>query len=170
MKKLEQIKEAIANTPPDRLAKIEYQSHFMQMLGISVVCIFLIVKGFWFIIFAFIFGLGISYSQGITAYKKYINITAMLGKENPKGFEAEISPTRRRSKIINHVFGGSPKWQSSIIAVALPSIFLIPLNISKWLTVLAYLIAIPLTYVLIYFFLFYWVAYPTYKKEVLMKK
>ena len=170
MKKLDQLKEAIINTPPDRLAKIEYQSHFLQMLGISVVCIMLVVKGLWYIIFAFIFGISISYTQGITAYKKYQNIKAMLGEEDPLGFETDISPTRRRSKIITHVFGTNPKWQSSILAVGISSVILIPLDISRWLMVLAYLIAIPVTYVLIYFFLYYWVAYPMYKKEVLMKK
>ncbi len=169
MKKLEQIKEAIANTPPDRLAKIEYQSHFLQMLGISIVCIMLIVKGLWYIIFAFIFGISISYTQGITAYKKYQNIKAMLGEEDPLGFETDISPTRRRSKIITYVFGNSPTWQSSILAVAIPSVILIPLDISRWLMVLAYLVAIPTVYVLVYFFLFYWVAYPMYKKEMKLK-
>ena len=168
MKKLQQVKEAISNTPPDRLAKIEYQSHFMQMLGISIVCIFLIVKGFWYIIFAFIFGLGISYSQGMTAYAKYKNIRVMLGKENPKDFEADISPTRRRSKIIAHVYGSSAKWVSIVVSVLL-TVMIIPTDISRWLMSLAYLIAIPGIYILIYFFLFYWFAYPLYKEEVLKK-
>ena len=169
MKKLQQVKEAISNTPPDRLAKIEYQSHFMQMLGISIVCIILIIKGLWYIIFAFIFGLGISYSQGMTAYAKYKNIRAMLGKENPKDFEADISPTRRRGKIINHVYGSGAKWISIVVSVLL-TVMIIPMDISRWLMSLAYLIAIPGIYILIYFFFFYWFAYPLYKEEVLMKK
>lgn len=168
MKKLKQFKEAISNTPPDRLAKIEYQSHFMQMLGISIVCIILIVKGFWYIIFAFIFGLGISYSQGMTAYAKYKNIRAMLGKVNPKDFEADISPTRRRGKIITHVYGSGAKWISIVVSVLL-TVFIIPTDISRWLMSLAYLIAIPGIYILLYFFLFYWFAYPLYKEEVKKK-
>ncbi len=169
MKKLKELKQAISDTPPDRLAKIEYQSHFMQMLGISIVCIVLITKGLWYIIFAFIFGISISYTQGITAYRKYQNIKAMLGIEDPLGFETDISPTRRKSKIINHVYGGSPKWQSSVLAIMIPSIFLIPLEISRWLMILAYLISIPVVYILVYFFFFYWIAYPTYKKEMKIK-
>jgi len=168
MKKLQQVKQAISNTPPDRLAKIEYQSHFMQMLGISIVCIFLIVKGFWYIIFAFIFGLGVSYSQGMTAYAKYKNIRAMLGKENPKDFEADISPTRRRGKIISHVYGSAAKWISIVVSVLL-TVIIIPMDISRWLMSLAYLIAIPGIYILLYFFLFYWFAYPLYKEEVKKK-
>ena len=169
MKKLKQLKQAISNTPPERLAKIEYQSHFMQILGISIVCIILIVKGLWYIIFAFIFGLGISYSQGMTAYAKYKNIMAMLGKANPKDFDADISPTRRRGKIINHVYGSTAKW-ISIISSVLLTVMIIPMDISRWLMSLAYLIAMPGIYILLYFFIFYWFAYPIYKEEVLKKK
>ena len=73
--------QAIKNPPPERLASIEYKSHFLQGIGITVVCIFLIAKGFWYIIFAFVFGVGISYSQGITAYKKYQMIMSLQHPE-----------------------------------------------------------------------------------------
>ena len=78
MNKYQQWKHAIKNPQPERLAKVEYQSHFFQMIGITVVCIALIIKGFWWIIFAFIFGLGISYSQGMSAMIKYRNIMALI--------------------------------------------------------------------------------------------
>ena len=78
MNKYQEWKQAIKSPPPERLAKIEYQSHFFQMIGISFVCIILLFKGFWYIIFAFIFGLGISYSQGMSAFIKHRNIMALI--------------------------------------------------------------------------------------------
>ena len=167
MSKLKQLKEAMKSPPPERLAKIEYQSHFFQMFGISFVSLVLLIKGFWYIIFAFIFGLGISYSQGMTAYAKYRQISSLLGKESPNEFENDISPTRRRTKIINYTLGTWPKFVSSLIAVVI-SMFIIPPGLSRIILGLSYLISIMLFYVLSYFFLFYWIAYPIYKKEIII--
>ena len=100
MSKFQKLKQAIKNPPPERLAKIEYRSHMYQAFGISFVCVMLIFKGFWYIIFAFIFGVGISYSQGMGAYQRYKVIMEIKGEENMEDFEDDISPTRRRSKII----------------------------------------------------------------------
>jgi len=111
---------AIKNPPPERLASIEYRSHLLQGIGIMFVCILLIAKGFWYIIFAFIFGVGISYSQGITAFKKYEMIMSLKHPELAKEFENEKSPTRRRSKIINYVMGSSGKWMSVTLSVIIP--------------------------------------------------
>lgn len=166
--KFQQLKGAMKNPAPERLAKIEYQSHFLQMLGITIVCIILIFRNLWWIIFAFIFGLGISYSQGMTAYIKYNNIMELLTKESIGDFEKDISPTRRRSKIINHVFGSSAKWSSLLLSVTIP-LFFIKLSSSRLMFSLAYILMIGLIYTLIYFFFFYWIAYPMYKKEVQIK-
>ena len=168
MNKLKELKRAIQNPPPDRLAKVEYRSHFFQMFGISVVCLFLILKGFWYIIFAFIFGIGISYSQGMTAYAKYRAISALLKPEDPKDFMDDPSPTRRRTKIINHSFGSVAKWASIIIAV-FASFTMIPVTVSRWIMILAYMISIPLIFVLMYFFVFYWAALHYYKMDRRMK-
>ena len=168
MNKLEQLKQAIQNPPPERLAKVEYRSHFFQMFGIAVVCLFLILKGFWYIIFAFIFGIGISYSQGMTAYAKYKAISALLKPEDPKDFMDDPSPTRRRTKIINHTFGSTAKWASIIVAV-FASFTMIPVTVSRWIMILAYMISIPLFFVLMYFFVFYWVALYYYKIDKKLK-
>ena len=99
---MERLKEAIANPPPERLASIEYRSHFLSILGILVVSVVLFLKGFWYIIFALIFGVGVSYSQGMTAYRKYKNILAIMGKEEKfEDLKDDISPTRMRGKIID---------------------------------------------------------------------
>jgi len=71
MSKWKEALEKMKSPPPERLAKIEYQSHFMGMIGVIVASIFLVYKGFWYIIFAFVFSLGVSYSQGMAAYQKY---------------------------------------------------------------------------------------------------
>jgi len=44
----------------------------------------------------------------------------LLTKESIEDFEKDISPTRRRSKIINHVFGSSAKWSSLLVSVVFP--------------------------------------------------
>ena len=63
MSKIRDLKHAVANPPAARLAKTEYISHFLSLFGILAVCIFLIFKGFWYIIFALIFGVGVSRSE-----------------------------------------------------------------------------------------------------------
>ena len=166
--KFQQLKGAMKNPAPERLAKIEYQSHFFQMIGITIVCIVLIFKGFWWIIFAFIFGLGISYSQGMTSYIKYNNIMELIKPEAMEDFEKDISPTRRRSKIINHIFGSSAKWSSLLLSVTIP-LFFINLSSSRLMFSLAYILMIGLIYTIVYFFFFYWIAHPIYKKEIQIK-
>jgi hypothetical protein len=168
MKKIDEFKKALKTPPPERLARIEYRSHFFQMLGISVVCVVLILKGLWYIIFAFVFGLGISYSQGMSAYIKYRNIMALIKPESVEDYEGDISPTRKRSKIIKHVLGNLPNQISIILAVSL-SYLIIGLGGAWYIKSFAYLILIPMFYVLLYFFGFYWLAYPNYKKEIKLK-
>lgn len=159
---------AIKNPPPERLAAIEYRSHFLQCIGITVVCILLIAKGFWYIIFAFIFGVGISYSQGITAYKKYQMIMSLQHPEQAREFEKEKSPTRRRSKIITYVMGSSAKWMTITISVVL-SMMIIQARFSRWILMLIYPLTIILCYILIYFFILYWICYPIYKRRINLK-
>ncbi len=163
--KFKQLKEAMKNPPADRLAKIEYQSNFLQAAGILVVCTALIIKGLWYIIFALIFGVGINYSQGMNAYRKYHNIKEFMPKEEPKDYVNDISPSRRRDKIIMHVFGSKIKWMSSIIAVLLTYVFLGTDN--HWLFhTIAYPVVLIINFVIIYFFIAYWIALYYYNKEM----
>lgn len=104
MNKLKEAKQAMINTPPERLAKIEYQSHFMHMLGVSVVCIILISRGFWWIMFAFIFSLGVSYSQWVTAHQKYNAIIGIVG-EPIYDYKKDKSFTRSRDHLIKETLG-----------------------------------------------------------------
>lgn len=155
---------AIKNPPPARLAKIEYQSHFLQIIGITVVCAFLFLKGFWYIIFAFIFGVGVSYSQGMTAYAKYNMISGLQPKEKIEDFEKDISWTRRRGKIVDSQIKYAGFF-ATIVSVGL-SVFIIDPTYSRWVLMVLYPVSLFVIYIFTYYYLFYWMAYPFYRKEV----
>jgi len=165
MGKFKEFKEAIKNPPADRLAKIEYQSHLLQALGITFVSIVLIIRGLWFIIFAFIFALGINYSQGMTAYKKYKNIKEFMPKEEPKNYKKDISPSRRRSKIIEYEFGKTPKWAAIISSVLAVFVMELTFNTTWLIRSLTYPLFIGFMFWLIYFVLFYRIANKIYIEE-----
>ncbi len=164
MSKLNKLKQALKNPPPERLAKIEYKSHLYQAFGITFVCILLIYKGFWYIIFAFLFGVGISYSQGMTAYKKYQMIKSIQEPEKIEDYQNDISPTRRRSKIIKEVMP-IPKLLAAILSV-LVTVLVINPSSSRWILMLVYPLVISVFYFVIYFFIFYWISYPFYKRRL----
>ena len=169
MNKFKQLKEAIKNPPPDRLAKIEYKSHLFQAIGISFVCVVLVLKGFWWIIFAFVFGLGISYSQGMTAYAKYKMIKSLMESEQPEDFEKDISPSRRRSKIVKYTFGNNAWFIAAIFSVCC-SLLLIDPTGSRWMLMVQYPMAIFVSFIFFYFFLLYWIANYFYRKDMKVKR
>lgn len=153
MNKLKQLKKAIKNTPPERLAKIEYQSHFMQIIGVSIVCGILIFKGYWWIIFAFIFSLGVSYSQGVSAYQKYLAIVSLIGRKkyNPK---TDKSFTRKRDHYIKKHLG-KYSWVFAALISVYVNIKFIPHN--NWWQNIIFSFGFIFFYVVIYFFYFYWI-------------
>jgi hypothetical protein len=169
MSKLEELKNAMANPPPQRLAKIEYQSHFLSIIGVMFVCIVLLSRGFWYIIFAFVFSLGVSYSQGMSAYTKYRNIMSIVEPERAEEFEEDKSPTRRISKIVNYIFGTHTSKVVTLLSVII-TVFVIDPTISRWLLMPVYLITIIFLYIVIYFLILYWIAYPIYKKKIRREK
>jgi len=148
--KFQEIKEAISNPPPERLAKIEYQSHLLQAFGILVVCAFLIYNGLWYIIFALIFGVGVSYSQGITAYHKYKAILSILGKEYDP--EKDKSPSRRRDYIIQSEVGKSFWYFSILISLIITYIII---GTESWYHKLSFPFFAIFFHILTYYFLFY---------------
>ena len=168
MNSWKKFKRAISNPPPERLAKIEYQSHLLQAIGIIFVCGMLIYKGFWYIIFAMIFGVGVSYSQGITAYKKYVMIKSLTQEEDPRDYEKDISFTRRRHKIINYVIGKWGQIICSILAV-LFTIYSINPYWNRYILMVAYPLSILVVYLSLYLFICYWMCYPIYKTSIKLK-
>ena len=164
MSKLQQVKQAIANPPPQRLAKIEYQSHFLQMLGILVVCAFLIYNGFWYIIFALIFGVGVSYSQGVTAYQRYLAISAIISnKYDP---DQDKSLTRKRDHVIRTV-SGKYMWWFSITASVVISYIII--SVDTWYQKLAFPFFVIFLHFILYYFVLYWLLKNHYEKGVEIK-
>lgn len=145
------------NPPPERLASIEYRSHAMSILGILVVSVILIASGFWYIIFAFIFGIGVSYSNMMTSYAKYRAIREF----NPMAvtpLDEEKSPTRRRQMIIKEALGNNHiSLLSSLIAVLLATTILYPGG-EAWYVKVAYTLLIFLLWIVVYYFPMYWVA------------
>lgn len=157
--------EAFKNPPPERLAKIEYQSHFLQALGIIFACSILIYSGFWYIIFALIFGVGISYSQGIAAYNKYKTIMQFKPKENPISFEKEKSPTRRKQKINTYIMGKKAFIICSILSVII-TLFIVDPTWNRWILMFIYPITISLIYVFIYYYPLFEISNFFYKRRL----
>ena len=160
MKLTKRLKQAIKNPPAERLAKIEYQSHLLQALGIIAVSIILFIKGFWYIIFALIFGVGVSYSQGMTAYKKY---KAIQEFSEPYDYEKDKSPSRKRAYVIDETLGSWVKWPV-IISSVIVTCGLYKANYSRWILTLIYPITILTIFILIYYFPVYWLANIIFKK------
>ncbi len=161
MKKLKEVREAILNPPPGRLERIEYRSHFMQIIGVSVVCGILISRGLWYIIFAFIFSVGVSYSQGIKAHQRY---KALMQYQPEEDFSKDKSPTRRRDFIIKKVLGKYSWIIAAVISVVL-TFFFIPRD--TWYMKALFGFMILTIYLVTYFILFYFIAKPIYNR---MKK
>ena len=156
MGKLKELKEAIKNPPPERLASIEYRSHAMNILGITAVTVILIAKGYWYIVLAFIFGVGVSYSQMMSSYAKYKAIREFNPMVQPL-LEDEKSPTRRRRRIINESLGKGISLLSSIISLIISMVILNPTQ-EGWYIKTAFVFLVFLLWVIIYFFPIYWIA------------
>lgn len=162
MNKLKQVKQAMLKTPPERLAKIEYQSLFMHMLGVTTVCIILIAKGFWWILFAFVFSLGVSYSQFVSARQKYNAIVSLVGIEK-YNYKKDKSPSRKRDYIVKEAFG-KYMW----IAVLAPLMYLL-YDTSQgyaWYWSIPFTIITFAVYVFLYFFVLHWFALRVYRRKM----
>jgi len=161
MKKLQELKEAMKHTPPHRLAKIEYQSHFLQIFGVSAVCGILIFRGFWWIIFAFVFSIGVSISQFISAYQKYHAIVDIVGipEYDPS---KDKSFTRSRDYIVKSIYGRSMKWYCIATSV-LGSFYFIPYH--TWYFKILFGTSIIVFYVLMYFYFAFYFANKLYEDK-----
>lgn len=156
---MSKLKDAILNPPPGRLEKIEYRSHFIQILGILFVCAILIAKGIWYIIFAFIFSVGISYSQGVAAYRRYKTIMMYQEEYDP---DIDKSPTRRADYIVKKVFGNYSWIIAAYISIIL-TYNIVPL-INIWWKI-SFVMILFFNYLLFYYVLFYFIAKPIYDRR-----
>lgn len=169
--KWKEFKEKLKNPRPEVLFKIEYKSYLLGAIGTFLTCAILVALGYWYVIFAFIFNLGISYSAGMRAYKKYKNLIQFMPKENPKDFIGDISPSRRRSKIIEFVFGRWIRTFSIVLSILISGWILLK-PILKAQIFGRILLSMPFTiltfgiFVFFYFFIVYKLAYPIYRRKV----
>lgn len=165
--KFKKLKEAIKNPPPERLAAIEYRSHAFHMLGVMIVSVILIYKGFWYIIFAFLFSLGVSYSQMMSSYHKY-KMIQKFNPYNPPDLKDDPSPTRRRSRIIKEVFGKYPYWLILVSSFAF-ALFIIDPAQSGFTFKLSYFLLSIFIFVILYYFGMFFIANIVYKKRNKLK-
>lgn len=164
--KWEEFKGLIKNPPPERLANIEYKSSFYLIVAYLFASVMFIFKtDYWFVIPIFILSGFIAYAQGMAAYNKYKTIKFFLPKQTLEDLQNDISLTRKRSKIINHIFGDYAGWIIAFISTGI-SIMVINPNLTRWKLMLFYPIVIITCYVTIYFFILYWIANFKYHKEL----
>ncbi len=131
----------------------------MQIFGVMIVCAILIYRGLWYIIFAFVFSIGVSYSQGMNAYKRYRLIcSAREGVYNP---ELDKSPTRRRDYIIKKIMGKYAWIIASIISLVITYRLV---SMDKWYTKVAFSMILFVNFLIIYFIIFYFIADFFYKR------
>ena len=162
MTKLQELKQALKNPPPERLARIEYRNHFYLIGAYTFAGVFLFRAGFWFIIPIFIFSSLISYSAGMSALMKYRIIKQFVPEIKPKDYEKDISITRRRSNIVKYIYGDKIGWGIAIASV-LMALFIIDPTQSRWVLMILYPGLIGAIYFGMYFGIAYWMAYPIYK-------
>ena len=159
MSKKQQFKDAILNPPPGRLEKIEYRSHFFQILGVLFVCAILIAKGLWYVIFAFIFSVGISYSQGVAAYRRYKTLMIYQEEYDP---EIDKSPTRRADYVIRQAFG-EYMWVWVFIIAIVITYLIVPITTIWWK--ISFIMVLFFIYLILYYGVFYYLALLIYERE-----
>jgi len=155
--KFEQWKNAIKNTPPERLLRINMQGYILQSIGLIVVCIMilLIKDSWWWLIFAFIFGLFNNYSGFVSNYQQYNQIIEYKKLANIK--EEDKSPHRNKAKLIKKRLGKKVGWITAFSSAVI-SYLIVPKNWKWYFKSPAILFILCISYYLIYFKFFYWVA------------
>ena len=102
----------------------------------------------------------------MNAYRKWKNIKEFMPVEKPEDFLKDVSPTRKRGKIITYVYGEKIKWVAIVVSVLISYVLIGNKNI--WLMMFAYPIACLGIFLMLYFIVIYKIAYIIYEKE--MKK
>lgn len=166
------------NPAPERIYQLNMQANIMQGIGTSAVCLILMFTGLWWIIFAFVFTLIQNYTGYVTNRSQY-NIVMMAKrmqegeKDVYKEIEQEISPSRRKIKIIKKQLGRWPTFVS-IILTGLWAALIYQINYLWWYENFWTKFALALTlffgclfiYIFIYFVCFYGIANKFYKKDL----
>jgi len=115
--KFEQWKTAVKNTPPERLLKISMQGYVLQSIGLLVVCIMLLINGtWWWLVFAFIFGIWNNVSGFISTWKQYDELKKLKEELALSGVK-DTSPHRNKAEIIKSRLGVKAAWLSALISI-----------------------------------------------------
>ena len=155
--KFQQWKTAMKNTPPERLLKINMQGFVMQSIGLIVVCtVILFQTSWWWLIFAFIFGLFNQYSGFVSNYQQYSQILEYKKLAGIKE-EEDKSPHRNKVKFIQERLGKKVGWITAFSSAVI-SYLIVPGTWKWYFKSPAILFLICLCYYLIYFKFFYYVA------------
>ncbi len=99
MGKFQEWKSYVTSPPPELLAKTEVQGHFLGILGIIFTAVLLIKNGLWYVIFAFIFSILVSWSQGMSALARYRVFMSFKPEETYEYILDDKSFTRRRQRV-----------------------------------------------------------------------
>ena len=155
--KFQQWKTAMKNTPPERLLKINMQGYVMQSIGLVVVCVMILLvrTEWWWLILAFGFALFNNYSGFVSNYQQYTQILEYKKLANIPEQE-DKSPHRNKVRLIKEKLGKKVGWITAFSSVVI-SYILVPSW--KWyFKTPIMLLVICISYYLIYFKLFYWIA------------
>lgn len=161
--------QKLKSPPPERLAYIEYQSHFINIAGVLIVALILVLKGYWYVILAFIFSIGVSYSQGMAALNKYRVLTENFPvlrtpQQVIEDIEREKSGMRRRRKTLLFIAGRSYSWLIMLLAILFSMVLINPFGARWYLQVLFVLMILPL-YIILYFGIAYKLVEPLYERR-----
>jgi hypothetical protein len=110
MDKWNTFKTYVKSPPPELIAQVEYRSAFLSALGILAVTTILILKGLWWVIFAFVFQLGSLWANGMSAYARYKVFMSLRPEETYEYVLSDISFTRRRGRLIKLRYSAIMRW------------------------------------------------------------
>jgi len=155
--KFQQWKTAMKNTPPERLLKINMQGFVMQSIGLIVVCVMILLtrRAWWWLILAFGFGLFNNYSGFVSNYQQYNQILEYKKLANIK--EEDKSPHRNKAKLIKETLGKKVGWITAFVSAVI-SYLVVPGEWKWYFKSPIILFVLCLSYYLIYFKFFYYVA------------
>jgi hypothetical protein len=169
-------KQAMKAPSPETIYSINMQQNLFQAIGTIVVCVILIwQKSMWWLIFAFVFSLLGSYTGYVTNRIQREQVLAVKRLMNPQNefeeIENEISPSRKKQKIIKKIFKGwgSLSWIITLSLVGFMAFYLwnwaYQTFWTKFLFALILFIGTISVHIFIYYFALFRLANKSYLKQ-----
>jgi uncharacterized membrane protein len=169
--------QALKSPSPETIYTINMQQYIMQAIGTIIVCaVLLYQKQMWWLIFAFVFSLLGCYTGYVTNRIQREQVLAVRKLMNPQNefeeIEKEISPSRKKSKIIKKIMGiwGNLAWLITLSLVGLAAFSLwnwaYQTFWTKFLFALILFIATIIIHLFVYYFAFFRIANHFYNKQL----